>query len=298
LGAQSFYQLLISQQPQSQDVPLGSNATLTVQASGFGPSAYQWTFDGNRMAGATGSSLVLTNVQFTNAGLYSVVVSNAAGTLTSMPATLNVLPNLIIQPVTNGLILSWSGPFILQSALVVTGPYQDVPGATSPYFQSTIGQPQMFFRLRSSDFSLAISRSSGSGTVLTMTGPPGANFILQASDDLLNWANVLTNTAPCTWADPAAPQHPNRMYRLRLAPIAPNPVPLLSTPILQIQASWYEMDNLLCPPGNAAGPLWAEASPKDVEAFVLVQASSRVTDGELSPPGPRVDSGQPSFRRS
>jgi hypothetical protein len=48
----------------------------------------------------------------------------------------------------NQLILSWSDArAVLQSAPAVTGPYTDVPGASSPYTVPLTGS-QQYFRLR------------------------------------------------------------------------------------------------------------------------------------------------------
>jgi hypothetical protein len=47
----------------------------------------------------------------------------------------------------NALTLTWGTGFTLQSATNVTGPYQNVPGATSPY-SVTMTKPTEFFRLR------------------------------------------------------------------------------------------------------------------------------------------------------
>jgi hypothetical protein len=53
----------ISQQPASQTVIAGSNATFTVFACGSPPLIYQWFFNGtNLLAGATNSSLTLSNM--------------------------------------------------------------------------------------------------------------------------------------------------------------------------------------------------------------------------------------------
>jgi len=113
--------------------------------------------------------------------------------------------------------------------------------------------------------------------VIMVSGPPGVNFILQASDDFVNWVNVLTNTAPCTWSDPAAPQHPWRMYRLQLAPIAPNLAPSYSAPVLQIRAGLDWFDDTLPvvavePPAVRQGyrGQWSDAPPA-VLAKALVQ---------------------------
>ena len=53
--------------------------------------SYQWRFNGTNIAGATGTSLTLSNVQPAQAGSYSVRVTNAFGAVTSQVATLTVL---------------------------------------------------------------------------------------------------------------------------------------------------------------------------------------------------------------
>jgi alpha-tubulin suppressor-like RCC1 family protein len=93
----------ITLQPQSQSVGLGSNATLTVAATGFSTLSYQWRFNSSPISGATSTSLTLTNVQLAAAGSYSVTVSNTLGTTTSADAILTVVsptcaplpPNLV-----------------------------------------------------------------------------------------------------------------------------------------------------------------------------------------------------------
>jgi hypothetical protein len=45
-------------------------------------------------------------------------------------------------------VITWNGPYLLQSATNVSGPYVDVPGATSPYTNQMEGYGAQFFRLR------------------------------------------------------------------------------------------------------------------------------------------------------
>jgi glycine cleavage system protein P-like pyridoxal-binding family len=59
-----------------------------VQATGAGPFSYQWLFNGTNLAGATLTSLSVTNVNGANAGNYSVAISLASGSVTSSVATL------------------------------------------------------------------------------------------------------------------------------------------------------------------------------------------------------------------
>lgn len=91
-------------QPTNRTVTAGGTASFSVQAVGTGPLAYQWLFNSNVINGATNSSLTWTNVQMTQAGPYSVVVSNAYGSTTSSNATLTVTP-----PPANVRVLSVNG---------------------------------------------------------------------------------------------------------------------------------------------------------------------------------------------
>ena len=80
----------IVSQPRNTTVLVGGNLTLTVAAGGSPTLAYQWRFNGANLGAATNTSLVVSNVQFTNIGVYSVVVSNPAGSVVSSNATLTV----------------------------------------------------------------------------------------------------------------------------------------------------------------------------------------------------------------
>ncbi|MGD1020796.1 MAG: immunoglobulin domain-containing protein, partial [Verrucomicrobiia bacterium] len=81
-------------QPQDQTVSPGDSAVFTVEAGGSEPLSYQWYYNTNTLVdGATDSTLTLTNVQPGQAGVYSVIVSNLAGTITSSNAMLNVNTN-------------------------------------------------------------------------------------------------------------------------------------------------------------------------------------------------------------
>lgn len=78
----------IASQPTDQIVDVGATATFTVAATGATPLAYQWRFNDANLAGRTTASLVLANGQSTNAGNYTVVVTNACGSVTSRIAVL------------------------------------------------------------------------------------------------------------------------------------------------------------------------------------------------------------------
>jgi hypothetical protein len=82
----------ITSQPRGQVSYWGKSGTFSVTAVTNTPLSYQWQKDTVPIAGATGSSLILTNLQATNAGNYSVVVSNDCGSTTSSNAYLMVNP--------------------------------------------------------------------------------------------------------------------------------------------------------------------------------------------------------------
>ncbi|MCI0536873.1 MAG: Ig-like domain-containing protein, partial [Verrucomicrobiales bacterium] len=85
---------IITMQPQSQTNNIGATATFTVIAAGSAPLTYQWRFNGANITGATGSLLTVTDIQRDDQGTYTVIVSNAAGSVPSQPAELAVIaPN-------------------------------------------------------------------------------------------------------------------------------------------------------------------------------------------------------------
>ena len=82
---------VIVSQPQNQLVIGGLNAVFSVAATGD-DAGYQWYFnDTNALAGATHPALILTNVQASQAGNYSVSVFSDGGTDLSADAILTVL---------------------------------------------------------------------------------------------------------------------------------------------------------------------------------------------------------------
>ncbi|NSL88697.1 DNRLRE domain-containing protein [Chitinophaga sp. Mgbs1] len=98
---------VISTQPKNTTVPAGQSATFSVTAIANPAPSYQWRKNGTNISGATAASYVIANVQPADTGLYSVVVSNSAGSVTSSNARLtvaapNVLPVATITAPANG----------------------------------------------------------------------------------------------------------------------------------------------------------------------------------------------------
>lgn len=87
----------ITAQPESVDAVSGDNVQFNVTAGGTAALGYQWRFNGTNLAGATGTSFSRPTAQAMHAGSYSVVVTNASGSVTSAVATLTVAPGVPLE---------------------------------------------------------------------------------------------------------------------------------------------------------------------------------------------------------
>jgi uncharacterized delta-60 repeat protein len=115
----------IAVQPTAQIGQVGQSVTFSVTAAGTTPFGYQWFKDGAALAGVTGSSATLTNLQVGDAGSYHVVVSNRYGSATSAAAQLTVNPaaldssfNLELSALAEG---GYSYPAVFSLALLPDG---------------------------------------------------------------------------------------------------------------------------------------------------------------------------------
>jgi hypothetical protein len=92
-------------QPPSRTNAVGSSLMLSVAATGLNPLTYQWFRDGMAIPVGTGRTLVLTNVQPGDAGIYSVRVTHVTGFIMSSNTMLTVaaaqLPSAIAGPIVN-----------------------------------------------------------------------------------------------------------------------------------------------------------------------------------------------------
>jgi hypothetical protein len=79
----------------------------------------------------------------------TIRVRNAQGIITSTSFHIVVAPKLQIAREGSNLMLEWTGDYVLQQALEVHGPFEDLPSANSPYAVFMPLQKQIFFRLRS-----------------------------------------------------------------------------------------------------------------------------------------------------
>lgn len=122
----------ITHAPANQlNIPPGGVASFTVTATGNPPPTYRWfngstlLSDGNGITGSTTSNLVINPVATTDAGTYSVVVSNSFGTaqsthilLTTKTETTKPTVTITVPPVanfrTNGPTLSGTASDVVQ----------------------------------------------------------------------------------------------------------------------------------------------------------------------------------------
>jgi triacylglycerol esterase/lipase EstA (alpha/beta hydrolase family) len=94
-------------QPASVTNFVGENVQMTACAVGQASLAYQWFFNGsNALSAATSSALSLETIQASQAGMYSVVVSNTFGAITSIVATVVLIPCQAVPP---GMVSWWRG---------------------------------------------------------------------------------------------------------------------------------------------------------------------------------------------
>ena len=88
---------IITSQPQSQTNFVGATVTFQVGATNSIPLGYQWRknttnlVDGGNLVGTHTNTLTLMNIAYNDAAIYSVIVSNANGSVTSSNAILTVL---------------------------------------------------------------------------------------------------------------------------------------------------------------------------------------------------------------
>ncbi len=100
IGVYSINTPVLTTQPASQKIDVGSPVTFTVAATINPPYTYQWQFNGANILNATNATYTIASVETNNAGAYSVLVKNSDGTTPSAQATLTVVsvPEITTQP--------------------------------------------------------------------------------------------------------------------------------------------------------------------------------------------------------
>ena len=108
----------ITTQPQSQVVTVGQTATFMVAVTGATPLSYQWQENAVDIPGATSSTYqTASTTPADNGSLFMVVVTNSAGSITSVPATLTVNPAQAVDVATYHNDLSRTGQNLAETIL-------------------------------------------------------------------------------------------------------------------------------------------------------------------------------------
>jgi hypothetical protein len=220
--------------PQTQTAEAGSAVGLQVQASG--PLLFcLWYFNyTNLIICSTNCELQLTNVQFSQSGAYTAVITNAAGAVTSSPAMLQVIAAVEHRPV-------WGVKVTGQTASLLNVDYASslsrVPSWTTLgsvsltstsqyYFDLTLPlPPQRYFRAWQTGVTGVIpSLDLHLVPAITLTGNIGASVRVEAinqfgpADAWVTLGTVtLTNTSQL-YFDVSALGQPQRLYRLVQVP--------------------------------------------------------------------------------
>jgi hypothetical protein len=158
-------------QPLTQQLFEGQTATFSVSATGTAPLFYQWSFNGTNIVGATDSQLILTNLQISQAGAYSVGITNSVGIALSTSAQLTVYPLLsgcVVPP--NGIVAWWPGE----------GAANDVIGTNYGLFQTPQFAPGEVQRAFNFD---------GSGNNIRVPASPALDIGQSAGMTVEAWIN-------------------------------------------------------------------------------------------------------------
>lgn len=141
---------VITTQPVSAVLNLGTTVTLSVVPGGTGAFTYQWFHNDVAVSGGTAATLSLANVAYASAGAYRVVVASPYGTVTSAAAALTIVgpPVLTVKPVSITNATAGSTVNLVADAFANPAPRWkwylqgiEIPGATNAVLTFTNTQP-------------------------------------------------------------------------------------------------------------------------------------------------------------
>ncbi|WP_263366512.1 beta-1,3-glucanase family protein [Edaphobacter bradus] len=172
-------------QPANQTVAAGNTATFSVVAGGTGPFTYQWQRNGVAIPGATSTSYTTPILTSGDSGSsFTVVVTNANGSTTSLPATVTVN---IGAPVGANLALNQptkqSG-----SENANLGSANAVDGNLTTRWSSAFVDPSWV------EVDLGAAKTIGQ-VVLRWENAYGKAYQIQVSNDEQTWSTVYTQSA-------------------------------------------------------------------------------------------------------
>src|SRR5882762_4448388 len=172
----------ITAQPASQTVTAGQTATFSVAATGTAPLTYQWNKNNLAISGANLPSYTTTPATSSDNGAqFTVTISNAAGTITSNPATLtvNVPPSITAQPASQTVMA----------------------GQPATFSVSVSGTAPLSYQWQKNGTVLSGATSSTYTTLPTTTSDDGARFTVTVT----NSAGSVTSSAATLTVTPLLP---------------------------------------------------------------------------------------------
>lgn len=210
--------------PQDQSIFTGQSATFSVVPDGTPPFTYQWLYNNNTaLPNQTNATLTINNAQLSDTGGYSVIVSNAYGTVTSDTAELSVTtptaPVIVTQPqgttvipgqnYSFNVVVGGSAPFTYQWFLNTNTP---IASATSDTLTLTNIQPGAAgtYSVTVSNFvgatnsSFAVLSVNTNPVAPTFTSQPASQVVLQGDNASFSAAVVGTATISYQWYDNSA----------------------------------------------------------------------------------------------
>ena len=176
----------ITMQPTNQAVIEGTAASFTVSATGGLPLAYQWQdngtnlTDGGDISGSATTNLVITDVSDADVGIYTVTVTNLAGSTVSSNASLTIMPSppiITVQPASQIAVAGTTATFTVGAIGSTPFFYQwscndtNIGGATN----ATLTLPNVQFD-QAGAYDVVITNLHGSATssnaILTVVNVP------------------------------------------------------------------------------------------------------------------------------
>lgn len=208
--------LVITKQPVSANVDVGSAFTNTVVVSAATPS-YQWYSNDVAIPGATSASLILNPVTTDQAGTnYFVVITNSLGSITSAPVSLTVFTNPVFVTTYPA---GYTNPITLYGGTNVSG--KTYFGSTPTFSVSTLGgQPLTYQWLTNGTIVGSATNASLTLTNCQLNSP--TNFTCVASNSYgmatNDWSVSYVQTPTATFPQAVLSNNPVAFWRLNEGP--------------------------------------------------------------------------------
>ncbi len=169
----------ITTQPTGTTVTAGASASFTVVATGTPAPTYQWQKNNVNISGATSATYAIASTTLGDAGAYTVVVTNPAGTVTSAAAvlTVNAPPVITAQPANQSVVV----------------------GQTATFSVTATGNPTPTYQWRKGGVAIGGATGSTYTTPVTVIGDSGSTFDVVVTNSL----GTVTSTAATLTVNPA-----------------------------------------------------------------------------------------------